>query len=112
MQDLADAALPAILAEAGTGLDIGVLVYNAAFIPVGRFVDLEQEALEQLVRVNVQGPVTVLRTLLPAMVARRRGAVVVDVIHGCDARRAADCRIRGEQGVQRHARRRSLGRVA
>ena len=77
VQDLADAAPPAILAEAGTGLDIGVLVYNAAFIPVGRFVDLEQEALEQLVRVNVQGPVTVLRTLLPAMVARRRGAVVL-----------------------------------
>ncbi len=77
VQDLADDAVAEIVARATADLDIGVVVYNAAFVSVGRFLDVAPADLEKLVRVNVRGPVTVLRTLLPAMVERRRGAVVL-----------------------------------
>lgn len=77
VQDLADDALAEVLARGTMDLDIGVVVYNAALVPVGHFVDAAPSDLETLVRVNVRGPVTVLRTLLPAMVERRRGAVVL-----------------------------------
>ena len=77
VQDLADDALAEVLAGVTADLDIGVVVYNAAFVSVGDFLDVAPADLEKLVRVNVRGPVTALRTLLPAMVERRRGAVVL-----------------------------------
>lgn len=54
-----------------------VLVYNAAYIPTGPFVDLSQEQLETLARVNVLGPMALLKSLLAPMRARGRGAVVL-----------------------------------
>ena len=112
VQDLADDALAEVIADITADLDIGVVVYNAAFVSVGRFLDVAPADLEKLVRVNVRGPVTVLRTLLPAMVERRRGAVVlmsfVGGLPGC----AEDRRLRGQQGVQHHTRRGSVGGVA
>ena len=77
VQDLADAGLAQILQEATAGLEIGVVVYNAAYVPTGRFIDADPESLERLIRVNVQGPVTAIRTLAPAMCERNRGAVVL-----------------------------------
>ena len=75
--DLASPNLAEELSEATADLDLGVIVYNAAFVPVASFVDLEDEALDQLLHVNVQGPVTFLRALLPPMRERGRGAVVL-----------------------------------
>ncbi|MCY3811022.1 MAG: SDR family NAD(P)-dependent oxidoreductase [Gammaproteobacteria bacterium] len=77
VQDLGDDALAEVLARTTRDLDVGMVIYNAAFVPVGRFVDIGLSDLQKLVRVNVRGPVTVLSTLLPAMVERRRGAVVL-----------------------------------
>ncbi len=54
-----------------------MLVYNAAFVPVGRFLDVDEDALERAMDVNVAGPVRFLRRLLPGMRARGRGAVVL-----------------------------------
>lgn len=65
VQDLADDAVAEILARATEDRDIGVVVYNAAFVPVGRFLDVAPADLEKLVRVNVRGPVTVLRSASP-----------------------------------------------
>ena len=70
--DLADA-----LAAATADLDLGVFVYNAAFVPVGRFVDADVDALERAVDVNVRAPVVVLHTLLPGLERRGRGAVIL-----------------------------------
>lgn len=77
VQDLADAGLAQTLQEATAGLEIGVVVYNAAHVPTGRFLDTGPESLDRLIRVNVQGPVTVIRTLAPAMCERNRGAIVL-----------------------------------
>ena len=67
VQDLADARLGQVLQEATAGLEVGVLIYNAAYVPTGRFIDTDLESLENLIRVNVQGPVTSVRVLAPAM---------------------------------------------
>ena len=75
--DLAGPELAQTVAQATAELDLGVLVYNAAFVPVGPFVEQTEDALDQAVRVNASGPVRLLRTLLPDMCKRGRGAVVL-----------------------------------
>ena len=75
--DLASPELRRTLADATADLDLGVIVYNAAFVPVAGFLELEDDALDQLMRVNVHGPLTFLRALLPSMRGRGRGAVVL-----------------------------------
>lgn len=75
--DLADPALPGKLAAATADIEVGVLVYNAAVSQMGRFVTMEEDALERMVRVNVRGPLTFLHTLLPPMHERGRGAMVL-----------------------------------
>ena len=75
--DLADSGLTDTLAEATAGLEVGVVVYNAAFVPVGEFADADHADLERVARVNVLGPLTVLHSLLAPMRERGRGAVVL-----------------------------------
>lgn len=75
--DLGDGAWPEALREATADVDLGLLVYNAAMVPVGRFVDVECDALERSVRVNVLAPVRFLRALLPSLCTRGRGGVVL-----------------------------------
>ena len=54
-----------------------MLVYNAAFVPMGAFLDHDEDAIEAAVDVNVRGPLRLVRALAPAMKERRRGAVVL-----------------------------------
>ena len=75
--DLADRTFVDALSDAVSGLDVGVVVYNAAHIPVAPFLEIDDEAIEQVVNVNVRGPLLVLRALTPAMCNRGRGAVVL-----------------------------------
>ncbi len=75
--DLVSPSLAEALSNATADLELGVIVYNAAFVPVANFLELEDDALDQLMRVNVQGPLTFLRALLPPMRERGRGAVVL-----------------------------------
>lgn len=75
--DVADPSLGAKLAEATRDLEVGMLVYNAAFAPIGAFVERSEPELRQVVDVNVAGPLVALHALLPAMLERGRGAVVL-----------------------------------
>ena len=75
--DLAHPAAVETLAPAVADIEVGMLVYNAAASQMGRFVTMEQDALEHMVQVNVRGPLTFLHALLPPMHARGRGAVVL-----------------------------------
>ena len=65
------------LREATSDLAVGLLIYNAASVPVGRFAEVEGDALERAVRVNALAPVRFLRTLLPRLRARGQGGVVL-----------------------------------
>ncbi len=75
--DLADRAFPGALKEATRGLELGVLVYNAAFVPMGPFLDNDEDAIEAAVDVNVRGPLRLVRALAPVLRERGRGAVVL-----------------------------------
>jgi short-subunit dehydrogenase len=75
--DLGTPGFVEILQRAVSELDVGLAVYNAAYAPVGEFVAMDPADLSRVVDVNVRGPVALLRALLPAMVARKRGAVIL-----------------------------------
>jgi short-subunit dehydrogenase len=68
--------LEKLQAECGS-LDLGVVVCNAAQSPIGDFVTRDPDDLARVVDVNVRAPMLLLRGLLPAMVARKRGAVIL-----------------------------------
>jgi uncharacterized protein len=57
--------------------DIGLGVYNAAYAPIGRFV--EQTLHDKLLAVdtNVRGPLTLVHALAPKLVARGKGGVIL-----------------------------------
>lgn len=75
--DLADPEFPTLVQRTTGTLEIGVAVYNAAFAPVGEFVERPPEDLVRVVDVNVRGPVLFTRAFAPPMVARKRGALVL-----------------------------------
>ncbi len=54
--DLASADVAATLADAVRDIDLGIVIYNAARIPIGGFLDMDEDVLEQVVSVNVRGP--------------------------------------------------------
>ncbi len=75
--DLASDGLVAELQRIGLEHELGLVVYNAAYAPVGPVLDQDPAALLRAIDVNVRGPLLVSRTLLPAMQRRGRGGVVL-----------------------------------
>jgi short-subunit dehydrogenase len=57
--------------------EVGLVVCNAAYAPVGAFLDLRESQLDTIVDLNCRAPVRLARHYLPAMVERRRGGLVV-----------------------------------
>jgi len=75
--DLADPGGADHLADAVADLPIGILVNNAGFGYAGRFDKLETDRLRSMVMVNCVAPVVLTSRILPAMVKRGRGAVII-----------------------------------
>lgn len=75
--DLAEPDVTDRLAEAVGGLEVGTVVYNAAFSFTGPLLDHSPQEAQRLVDVNVRGPLTVIHALVPAMVERRRGTLIL-----------------------------------
>jgi uncharacterized protein len=65
------------LASATEGLEVGAAIYNAAFSPLGAFVEQPVDDLLRVVDVNVRAPLLFARAFTPPMVARGRGALVL-----------------------------------
>ena len=59
------------------GLEVGLLVYNAAFAPIGDFIETDPTDLSRVIDVNVRGPTALVRALAPPMVTRGRGAILL-----------------------------------
>jgi short-subunit dehydrogenase len=76
-EDLAAADGADRVAQAVSDLPIAILVNNAGFGYAGRFDKLDTERLRAMVRVNCEAPVVLTSRILPAMVQRRRGAVII-----------------------------------
>jgi short-subunit dehydrogenase len=75
--DLASTAFLQQLQDECRGLELGVLVCNAAQAPIGDFATRNTDDLARVVDVNVRAPLLLLRGLLPQMVARGRGAAIL-----------------------------------
>lgn len=75
--DLASAAATTRLAAEASRREVGLLVYNAAHAPLGELVTIAPADLDRVVDVNVRSPLALARAVLPAMVARGRGGIVL-----------------------------------
>jgi short-subunit dehydrogenase len=73
--DLAERDGPARLAEAAGAVD--VLVANAALPASGRVEDFEPDEIDRALDVNLRAPIQLTRALLPGMLERGRGHVVL-----------------------------------
>ncbi len=76
-EDLANPDLNIVVEESTRDVEVGLIVYNAAYVPTGLFAETDEESLQRVVRTNVLGPVIVLRKLVPLMLERKRGGVVL-----------------------------------
>ncbi len=57
--------------------EVGLLVCNAAYAPMGPFLDAPQERLAAVLDLNCRAPVLLARRYLPGMVARGRGGLIL-----------------------------------
>jgi short-subunit dehydrogenase len=73
--DLAERVGPARLAEASGAVD--VLVANAALPASGRVEDFTPDAIDRALDVNLRAPMQLTRALLPGMLERGRGHIVL-----------------------------------
>ena len=73
--DLSERDAAARLAEAAGAVD--VLVANAALPASGRVEDFEPEQIDRALDVNLRAPIQLTRALLPGMIERGRGHVVL-----------------------------------
>jgi len=63
--------------SAAEGLEVGLVVANAAYSPIGRFVDGSPELTRRAVDLNCGAPLALAHQFLPAMVDRGRGGFIV-----------------------------------
>ena len=75
--DLADPSFAEGLTLATADVEVGVAVYNAAYSFVAPLFDRPLADALRVVDVNVRAPLVLLHSLVPAMLARGRGAVVL-----------------------------------
>jgi short-subunit dehydrogenase len=75
--DLEDAAFPDALAAATEGLTIGLGVYNAAYSFIAPIFERPLSDALRVVDVNVRGPLRFAHALVPPMIERGRGGLVL-----------------------------------
>ena len=66
-----------VLAGELTDLEVGLVVYNAAAEPQGRFLDTSLDDLHANIAVNCTTPTVLLKHVAPPMVERGRGGIVL-----------------------------------
>jgi short-subunit dehydrogenase len=101
--DLADPRTHHELLPAATdGLEIGLVVANAARAPVGPFLGLEDDDRDRVLRINCGSAVELAGTFLPPMVERGRGGFVVV---------SSAAGLQGSPGLALYAASKAFGRV-
>nr|XP_043624101.1 very-long-chain 3-oxoacyl-CoA reductase 1-like [Erigeron canadensis] len=66
------------ISEEIEGLDVGILINNAGVsYPYARFFhEVDDELLNNLIKVNIEGTTKITQTVLPGMLKRKKGAIV------------------------------------
>jgi uncharacterized protein len=75
--DLARPELAETLREATRGIEVGLGIYNASYSVIDQFLDRPLEDALRVVDVNCAGPLRLVHSIAPAMVARGRGGIVL-----------------------------------
>lgn len=75
--DLGAADLGDQFRQAIDGLDVGLLVYNACYSKIGRFLDTSAAEHQTMLDVNCRGPVTTSQVIAPRLVERGRGGIIL-----------------------------------
>ena len=75
--DLAAADLAERFDAATAGVDVGLLVYNACYSSIGKFVDVPLDDHLRTLDVNCRGPITLGQRLAPRLIARGRGGILL-----------------------------------
>ncbi len=75
--DLAQADLVDTLAQATADIDIGLVVYNAAYAPIGSFLTLELAQHQRSIDVNCRGPLALGHHYGRLMAQRQRGGIIL-----------------------------------
>ena len=58
-------------------MEIGLLVYNAAYSPISYFEDISEEDLEKIVEVNIKTPLLLTKLVSKKMIANGKGGIVL-----------------------------------
>jgi short-subunit dehydrogenase len=58
-------------------LEIGLLVYNAAYAPIGYFEELSENDLDKIVSVNIRTPLLLSKLISSKMIAQKRGGIIL-----------------------------------
>lgn len=75
--DLGSPDLATSFDEAIQGLDVGLLVYNACYSKLGRFVDTSLSDYTKSVDVNCHGPLTLAHGIAPHLIERGQGGIIL-----------------------------------
>ncbi len=58
-------------------MNIGLLIYNAAYAPIGYFEDIPEDHLEKIIEVNIKAPLLLTRLMLPKMIEKGTWGIVL-----------------------------------
>ena len=75
--DLSQSQFIDTIRERTESLEIGLLVSNAAFGPVGLFLDKSLDDKQKMIAVNVQAPLILVHEFASIMQARKRGGIIL-----------------------------------
>ncbi len=75
--DLAQPDMVTALAQATADIEVGLVVYNAAYAPIGSFLTLELEQHQRSIDVNCRGPLALSHQFGRAMARRQRGGIIL-----------------------------------
>lgn len=75
--DLGDAESRDRLIRSTQDIDVGLLVYNAAVIPIGRFLDIPAEKHAAAIATNCMGPVYLVHHFANKMSAKGEGGIIL-----------------------------------
>lgn len=75
-QDLAEPGAAGRIVGSLKGLEVDVLVNNAGFTLHGRFSQTDGAKAREMLAVQIEAPVELIRLILPGMITRRRGRIL------------------------------------
>jgi hypothetical protein len=75
--DLAGADIADVVVARTAGIEIGLLVYNAAIGTVSPFLEISASNIQAVIDVNCRAPLFLTHALVPSMVTRGRGGLIL-----------------------------------